>query len=539
MNQTARLSTVVLIALLSTNFAYCADWPQWGRTSEKNNAAGPGKLPTKWEVGEFERKTGRWLDDSAENMLWVQRIGSQSYGTPVVAGENVFCAGNNGAGRVKDLGCLFCFDRKSGEFRWQLSREKLKEGSEVDWAMQGICSVPLVEGKTLWVVTNRGEVACLDTEGFHDGKNNGPYTDEPSTEKNEADVIWYFDMMKQLGVHQHNMASCSVTALGDLLFVCTSNGADDDGEIAAPEAPSFIALNKKTGQLVWADASPGENILHGQWGSPAVAVIDDAAQVIFPGGDGWLYSFLAKPTDDKKPKLLWKFDCNPKDTVWEGHGQGERNNIIATPVVYDGLVYIATGQDPEHGEGQGRLWCVDPRKRGDVSSQLVVDKDGKPVPPQRTKGFDPDKGQEVVDNPNSAVVWQYIGHDADGDGELSFKEKLYRSMSMVAIGAKGDEPPVLVLPDLSGFVRCLDAKTGKFHWSYDMMSAVWGSPLLADGKIYIGNEDGDIVVFDLSPKMKKLATNYMGDSIYGSAVAVNGIIYAATRTRVMAIGEEK
>ena len=550
MNRNGRSLLPILVVLLlaggiPARRASCGDWPQWGGSSAKNNAAGPGKLPTTWNVGRFERKTKRWLSESSENMLWVERIGSQSYGTPVIVGNNVFCAGNNGAGRIArfaadiDLGCLFCFDRKTGTFRWQLSREKLKAGSEVDWPEQGICSVPLVEGRRLWVVTNRGEVACLDTEGFHDGKNDGPFTAEPSTKKDEADVVWYFDMMGQLGTVQHNMASCSVAAVGDLLLVCTANGANDNGEVAAPEAPSFIALDKKTGKLAWADASPGKNILHGQWGSPAVAVIEGVPQAIFPGGDGWLYSFLAKPSANKKPKLLWKFDCNPKDSVWKPGGQGNRNNIIATPVVYDGLVYIATGQDPENGGAQADLWCIDPRKRGDVSRQLVVDKNGKPVPPRRKRAIDPEAGETARDNPNSAAVWHYQGHDDDGDGRYDYKEKLNCSLSMVTIASKGDERPLLVIPDLTGFVHCLDAKTGKFHWTYDMMAAVWGSPLLADDKIYIGNEDGDMVVFELSSKLKKLANNNMGDAVYGTAVAVDGVIYVSTRTRVMAIGNSK
>jgi outer membrane protein assembly factor BamB len=272
--------------------------------------------------------------------------------------------------------------------------------------------------------------------------------------------------------------------------------------------------------------------------------IDGVSQAIFPGGDGWLYSFLAEPSADKKPKLLWKFDCNPKDTVWKSGGMGNRNNIIATPVVYDGLVYIATGQDPENGGDQGDLWCIDPRKRGDVSLQLVVDKDGKPVPPRRKAALDAEAGETAQANPNSAVVWHYRGHDDDGDGKYNYKEQLYRTLSMVAIGDnvddndEGESGPLLVIPDNTGFVHCLDAKTGKFHWSYDMMAAVWGSPLLADGKIYIGNEDGDMIVFELSTKLTELAANDMGDAIYGSPVAVDGVIYVATRTRLIAIGSE-
>ncbi len=60
----------------------------------------------------------------------------------------------------------------------------------------------------------------------------------------------------------------------------------------------------------------------------------------------------------------------PKTTKWVLGGEGTRNNLIATPVAYDGLVYIAVGQDPEHGEGEGHLWCIDPTKRGDISPTL-------------------------------------------------------------------------------------------------------------------------------------------------------------------------
>ena len=177
-------------------------------------------------------------------------------------------------------------------------------------------------------------------------------------------------------------AACSVTSFGDFLFVNTSNGLDESHiNLPSPNAPTFICLNKNTGEVIWTDASPGTNILHGQWSSPAVAEFDGVMQVLFGGGDGWLYSFAANEGKDGKPELLWKFDCNPKETKWVIGGEGTRNNLIATPVAYDGLVYIAVGQDPEHGEGEGHLWCIDPTKRGDVSPQLAMKvEDGKRTP---------------------------------------------------------------------------------------------------------------------------------------------------------------
>src|SRR5262249_30798002 len=151
---------------------------------------------------------------------------------------------------------------------------------------------------------------------------------------------------------QHNMCSCSVTAVGDVLFVCTSNGVDESHvNIPSPDAPSFMALDKQTGKILWQDNSPGKMILHGQWSSPAYGLIGGVPQVIFAGGDGWLYAFRGDKWKDGKPELLWRFDCNPKIAVHAMVGRSTRNSLLATPVVYEGFVYIAVGEDPEHGEG--------------------------------------------------------------------------------------------------------------------------------------------------------------------------------------------
>jgi len=514
-----------------------SDWLQWGGSPARNNVAEASGLPVEWEVGRFDLRTGEWLAEGAKNIKWVAKLGSESYGSPVIARGKVFCATNNAAGYLArypadvDLGCLLAFDVSDGRFLWQHSCEKLAAGRDVDYPEQGICSSPLVEGDRLWLVTNRGEVVCLDTEGFLDGRNDGPVTDEPSQATNESDVVWRFDMMAELGTMQHYMCNCSVTAAGDLLLVCTSNGVDGSGErVPAPEAPSFIALNKQSGELVWADSSPGANILDGQWASPAFALLGGVPQAIFPGGDGWIYSFLTAPSQGGRPELLWKFDCNPKESVWGGNGRGDRNTIVATPVIHAGRVYLATGQDPEFGEGQGDLWCIDPTRRGDVSTELVVDGQGNPVPPRRTQAVDADAGEHVRPNPNSAALWHYRGEDGDGDGNHDFEETMHRAIGMVAV-----KDGLLVIGDFSGLVHCLDAQSGRVLWTYDALATIWGSPLVADGKIYLGDEDGDMAVFQLSGEPNLLAENDMGDSVYSTAVAIGDTLYIATRSHLVAI----
>lgn len=551
------LTTLLVLLSLST-FALAADitkeWAQWGGDAQRNNTPVGENIPTDWNVGEFDFETGEWDPTDAKNIKWVAPVGSQTYGNAVVADGKIYVGTNNGNGYLErypedvDLGVLLAFDIETGEMLWQHSSEKLKSGRVHDWPEQGICCAPYVEGDRLWFVTSRGEVRCLDTAGFHDDENDGPFKDEKVEAKNEADVIWSLNFMAApYYVSQHNMCSCSITAAGDVLFVNTSNGLDESHiNLPAPDAPSFMAVNKNTGEVLWTDKSPGENILHGQWSSPTYGVLNGQAQVIFGGGDGWVYSF--DPAGDGKggPKLLWKFDANPKTSEWILGGRGTRNNIIATPVIYEGLVYVAVGQDPEHQEGIGHLWCIDPNKRGNVSPELAfnsADPD-KEIPHKRIMAVVEDEGDFVRANPNSAVVWHYSEQDRNDDGEIDYEETMHRSCGTVAI--KDD---ILYISDFSGLFHCLDAKTGKVHWTYDMLAQAWGSPLIVEEKVYIGDEDGQVAIFrhsaDPNVAMKddggEMVPYYgeieMGNSVYSTPIVANNVLYISNRTHLFAIEE--
>lgn len=525
------------------------DWPQWGGWSGKNNTPNGKNIPIEWDI------------DDGTNIKWSAKLGSQTYGNPAIANGKVYVGTNNGAGHLKrypsnvDLGCLLCFDEKTGKFLWQHSSPKLSTGRVHDWPLQGVCCSPVIDGDRLWFVTSRGEVRCLDTEGFLDDENDGSYTAEPNENKDEADVLWVFDMMARLKVSQHNMCSCSVALAGDILLVNTSNGLDESHiNLPSPDAPSFIALDRNTGELLWSDKSPGANILHGQWSSPTIGEFNGQVQAIFAGGDGWVYSFDPKGDGNGNPKLLWKLDGNPKDSKWILGGRGTRNNIIATPVVYDGLVYVSVGQDPEHGEGVGHVWCINPNKQGDVSSTLAKDKDGKAISARRLQTVDTDEGDKIEQNPNSAVVWHYTKVDSDGNGKFSFEETMHRTIGTAAI--KND---LLFISDFSGLFHCLDAKkidektTNEdgthppvVYWKYDMFAAAWGSPLIVDGKVYIGDEDGDIAIFKMSsdpevamPDEEPIVEINVGNAVYSSPIVANDVLYIANKSTLYAISSEE
>ena len=118
----------------------------------------------------------------------------------------------------------------------------------------------------------------------------------------------------------------------------------------------------------------------------------------------------------------------------------------------------------------------------------------------------------------------------NGDGKLDFEETMHRTCGTVAI--KDD---VLFVADFSGIIHCLDAKTGKCHWTHDMLAACWGSPLIVDGKVYIGDEDGNVLVFKFGKEKKLLSTIDMGSSVYSTPIVANGVLFISTRNQLCAI----
>jgi outer membrane protein assembly factor BamB len=517
-------------------FAATDDWPQWGR-AQMRNMYSPGKnLPTDFGKIEFKQGTDEIDPKPAKHMRWAAKLGSQSYGNVTVAGGRVFVGTNNENPRDPrhqgDRSILLCFDEKTGEFLWQLVIPKLASGKVNDWENLGLLSSPTVEGNRVYLVTSRCEVLCLDIDGMANG-NDGPFKDEakyvvkdvlldrgkptehpaPPIEPGpkDADIIWRYDMMDELGVFPHNASNCSVLIVDGIVYVCTSNGQDwTHSNIPSPNSPSFIALDAKTGELLGEDdAKIGPHIFHGQWSSPSLAVVNGKKQILFGGGDGFCYSFDPKPVKEGEGaflKTIWKYDCNPPDRKKFRYPDSKGpSEINATPVFYKNRVYVAVGQDPEHGEGDGILSCIDCTKTGDITQ--------------------------------AGKIWSF--------------DKIHRSISTVSIDpATG----LLFVGDFSGFIYCFDAETGKLYWNYDMKAHMWGSTLVADGKLYAGDEDGDFVVLAAN-KGKKLppdkvkpgggeneaeviSETNLGTAIYGTAIEANGTIYVQSNTHLFAFSNQ-
>ena len=133
-----------------------------------------------------------------------------------------------------------------------------------------------------------------------------------------------------------------------------------------------------------------------------------------------------------------------RDTLNKNDGTfvGE-SEIIGTPVFHHNRIYVAIGRDPEHGRGRGALHCIDATQTGDITQ--------------------------------TGRIWTYQGLD--------------RTLSTVSI-ADG----LLYICDVGGRLHCVDAETGQCYWVHETNSAVWGSTLVADGKVYMPTPKGLIVL---------------------------------------------
>ena len=286
-----------------------ADQPQWGQAWARNMVSDEKGLPES-----FDPATGK-------NIKWSARLGTQTHSTPIIVGGRVYVGTNNGEPRDPkhqgDRGVLMCFDERTGRLLWQLVVPKREEDTYFDWPQMGICSPVTVESDRVYLVSNRGEVICLDARRMANGYD-GPFRDEgahmtakttnaasgSSTEQSpallapgplDADILWLFDLTTGAGIWSHDAAHSSILIHGDYLYLNTGTGVDSTHKrIRTPEAPSLIVLDKRTGRLVARENEHiAPNIFHSTWSAPSLGEVSGHPLIFFAGGNGILYAFNA------------------------------------------------------------------------------------------------------------------------------------------------------------------------------------------------------------------------------------------------------
>ncbi len=454
----------------------------------------------------------------AAELLWEREFGDHQYTVPVVDRDRLYVGTNDSSLEHPVVtstggGILLCLNRSTGEVNWQLPIPRYQEGTQAPYHFNhwrcGVCSSPAVDGDRLYVVGPRGDVLCLDAQGQANG-NDGPFTEEarymgvpsevdyqPSPQ--DGDILWRFDMIREVGVVPHDVCGSSPVLHGDFLYVGTTNGVDHThAKVANPSAPSVIVLHKETGKLVATDGTTiGDRTMHGQWSSPRVLHLPQQTLILYGGGDGVLYA-LEPWTDDTvvedgptpQLKIAWRYDCCPGDyrqregepipyARWNQKSEDGPSEIIATPVIDDqGRIYVAIGQSPLHGPGQGMLSCLD-----GATGRKVWD-------------------SRQVDRTLSNAVVQ--------DG-------------------------LLYISDYSGRLFCFDAATGDVIWEQKLDSGVWcASPVIADGKLYVSTEKKMLWVMKAGRKKEIVTRSRLRSEAITPTVA-DQVLYLPTQKRLFAV----
>jgi len=450
-------------------FQATADLPAPSGEPPITTAASAGNPPVDWD-----NKTGR-------NIAWNVALGDNTFGRPVVSAGVVYVGTDNtrkmDPAHREDCGVLMAFRATDGAFLWQDLAPRVERGLR-EFLLPSTTSAPYVEGNRLYYVTAECQLRCLDIRGFHDGENNGSYQGKSFQDRGSAKIVWELDMPGRLGVFPHEASNSEVLPIGDLIIVCTSNGRNEGHtRVPSPRAPGLIAVDKRSGDVVWRSVGAGANILHGQWSSPAAANVNGRMQVLFGGGDGWLRAY-----DAKSGREIWRFDGNPKNARWLPRPDVfSRSPIVASPVYDNGRVFLALGQDPSHGDGPSLLHAVSSNGQGDVT--------------------------------DSRRLWTY------------------RDVGRV-VGTPIVKEGLLYVGDLGGRVHCLDAATGALQWKHETSGAIWGCLLLAGDRLYVGNMDGVMTVLRAGRRTEVLAQIEMDAPLYSRPALVEDALYLATACRL-------
>jgi outer membrane protein assembly factor BamB len=264
-------------AAVLTRQAMAEDWAQW-RGPQRNGISQETGLLREWPA-------------AGPRLLWQVSDAGFGYGTPAIASGKLFLQSNRGT----EDELVLALDATTGKPLWSTRIGKVGNPNQRP-SYPGSRSTPTVDGDVLYALGSDGDLVCLET----------------GTGKQR----WKKHIRTEFG-GQHGEWAYSESPLvdGDVV-VCTPGGAE----------ATLLALNKRTGDVVWKSAVPGAD----QAGYSSIIITND-------GGVKQYVQFLQKGlvgVDAKTGKFLWRYEGTAKNSPAN----------IPTPVAKDGYVYSATNR---------------------------------------------------------------------------------------------------------------------------------------------------------------------------------------------------
>jgi outer membrane protein assembly factor BamB len=413
-----RTSLALFLAVLSLP-AFAENWPQW-RGPTLNGVSTEKNLPVHWST--------------TENVAWKLAMPSRTGSTPIIWDNNIFL-------NVADGGELYlwCVDKAKGAPIWK----KLIAQGNYKINKQNMSSPsPVTDGKGVYVMTGTGVLKGFDLSGHE---------------------LWMRDIQKDYGKFGLNWGYASSPLLHeDSLYVQVLHGMKTHD-------PSYVMrIDKKTGKTVWRVIRPTDAVQESpdSYTTPTLLRYDNKVEIVVTGGD-----------------CVTGHDPATGAELWRGTGFNPDKNpayrIIASPVVYDDVVYAPTRVRP------------------------------------------------------------LIAFRAGGRGDISKSHKLWSFMNGPDVPTPVTDGKYFYSVNDRGILWCLDAKTGQEIWGGQRIKpAIYSSSLvLADGRIYVTNEDGLTTVIKAGPKFEVLAENDLNDYTLSSPAISGGHIFLRTAQLLYSIGK--
>lgn len=267
----SRTLTLSFVLCLSAAGTAIADWPQW-RGPDRSGVSKESGLLKQWPTG-------------GPKLLWQVNDLGDGYSTPVVVGTRLYMLSNRGM----DNEYVQAISTADGKVIWT-TRVGNVGNPEQNPNYPKARSTPTIDGNVLYALGSDGDLACLETKT---GK-----------------IRWTKNLRKDFGGQPGEWAYAESPLVDGDAVVITPGGA----------TATLVALNKKTGALIWKSAVPG-----GDPAGYASAIIVQAA------GRKQYVQLLSKGlvgVDAKTGQFLWRY----KD-VAKGPAQ------YFTPVTFRDYVY--------------------------------------------------------------------------------------------------------------------------------------------------------------------------------------------------------
>jgi outer membrane protein assembly factor BamB len=271
-----RLFLFAACLFISTRLALAGDWPQW---------RGPDRTGVSTETGLLKQ----WPQEGPK-LLWKATGLGGGFSTPSIVAGRIYLMGTKGGNEY-----VFALDVKDGKEIWSS-----KVGPIASAGYAGPRATPTTDGDYLYTLGSDSDLVCM----------------EMATGK----VVWQKNLQKNFGGRRGKWAYAESPLIDGDVLICTPGGSE----------ATLLALNKKTGAVIWKAAVPGGDAA--AYSSVIVAEAGNVKQYV---------QFLSRGVvgvDAKTGKYLWRYNKTANGTA-----------NIPTPIFHDGFVFSASG----YGTGGG------------------------------------------------------------------------------------------------------------------------------------------------------------------------------------------